>query len=351
MKLIIDFYKELDTINLVLFWGIILTILLLLIFSLIIVRKNKKLKRIIITKEREITESRNELAIKQNIANEEKIVIKKDEDFLPIKEEKKEITINKIENKDVHNDIYIENTQEEDALKILDDDEEELPIKKEVVIEKEEFPIKEEITETIEEHPIKEEEFIAEEYVKPTKEIIMPTGPYQKNVLREMSLNQTSPIGITRKEYNQQREILNRERNETINNIEIIEESLPSETYKNNYREEMDNSKKMINKLYELEQKNNDYLKEVSRKLEETAKNNEIERTEYEIKQEEDAIISYDELMRKKDSLKMEDDEDAIISIEELRRQKLEKERIYNITKEEENEEFISELKDFRSDL
>ncbi len=350
MNLIIDFYKDLDTINLVLFWGIILTIVLLLIFSLIIVNKNKKLKRIIITKEKEIKESRNELAIKQNIVNEEKIIVNRNEDFLPIKEEKEEITINKIENKDVHNDIYIENTQEEDPLKILDD-EEELPIKKEVIIKKEEPPIKKEVIIEKEVLPIKEEEFIAEDYVKPTKEIIMPTGPYQRNVLREISSNQTSPIGITRKEYNQQREILNRERNETINSIEKIEESLPSETYKNNYREEMDNSKKMINKLYELEQKNNDYLKEVSKKLEETAKKNEIERTAYEIKQEEDAIISYDELMRKKDSLKMEDDEDAIISIEELRRQKLEKERIYNITKEEENDEFISELKEFRSDL
>ena len=69
MKYIIDFYKELDTINLIIFWGIIIVILLLLIFSIIIVNKNKKLKRIIISKEQEVEESRNELAIKTEQIN------------------------------------------------------------------------------------------------------------------------------------------------------------------------------------------------------------------------------------------------------------------------------------------
>ena len=34
--------------------------------------------------------------------------------------------------------------------------------------------------------------------IKEQKIIEMPTGPYQRNVLREMSLSQTSPIGINR---------------------------------------------------------------------------------------------------------------------------------------------------------
>ena len=379
MKLIIDFYKDLDTINLIIFWGIILVILLLLIFSIIIANKNKRLRRIIIDKTKEIEESKNELAIKQDITNETKtynidnndvylkpykaetnysndeININKDEinidslvdeetpineettiyniennndDFKEENNEKEEININNIEN----NNIYIENTTEED-----------IPIKQEELLIDDNLPSK--------------EEFIVEEHVKPTKEIILPTGPYQRNVLREMSSNQTSPIGITKREPNPQREILNRdESHTTINNIEIIEDSLPTETYKNNYQEEMNNSKKMINQLYETEQrvneeirKENNYLKELSKKIEDSA--DRIERTAYEIKQEEDAIISYDELMRKKDSLKIEDDEDAVISIEELKKKKMEEERIYNITKAEENDEFISELKDFRSDL
>ena len=54
MKYIIDYYKQLDTINLFLFWGIIIVILLLLVFAIIIVNKNKRLKRIIASKSQEI---------------------------------------------------------------------------------------------------------------------------------------------------------------------------------------------------------------------------------------------------------------------------------------------------------
>ena len=48
--------------------------------------------------------------------------------------------------------------------------------------------------------------------------------------------------------------------------------------------------------------------------------------TDYERKQEEEAIISYDELLKVKD-------------------------KIYNITDDEETDEFIDELKNFRIDL
>ena len=47
MDLIIEFYKELDTLNLIIFWGIIIVIVLLLIFSFVLINKNKKLKRMV----------------------------------------------------------------------------------------------------------------------------------------------------------------------------------------------------------------------------------------------------------------------------------------------------------------
>lgn len=47
----------------------------------------------------------------------------------------------------------------------------------------------------------------------------------------------------------------------------------------------------------------------------------------------------------------MIDEEEAVISIDELYERKKQKEKLYNITKEEDNDEFISELKHFRSDL
>ena len=62
------------------------------------------------------------------------------------------------------------------------------------------------------------------------------------------------------------------------------------------------------------------------RKMEEEIKPQTIELTDYEKKQEEEAIISYDELLKVKD-------------------------RIYNITEDEETDEFIDQLKSFRLDL
>ena len=113
---------------------------------------------------------------------------------------------------------------------IINDQEPEEKIIDEEPIIKEESPkediIKEEtliensepVTDSIEEEPV----FVAEEHVMeynndlfklpdikkateveepPKKEpFVMPTKPYERNVLREMSLSQTSPIGIVRPE-------------------------------------------------------------------------------------------------------------------------------------------------------
>ena len=107
-------------------------------------------------------------------------------------------------------------------------------------------------------------------------------------------------------------------------------------------------------------QKNNskDYLEEVSRKLAEAEIPDEIERTNYELQQEEDAIISYKELMEKKDSIQTIDEEDAVISIEELlersnqkQAKEEEKTKLYKLSEEEENDNFLNELKQFRNDL
>ena len=68
------------------------------------------------------------------------------------------------------------------------------------------------------------------------------------------------------------------------------------------------------------------FANEIVEKMEEETKPSNIELTDYEKKQEEEAIISYDELMKVKD-------------------------KIYNITDDEETDEFIDELKNFRLDL
>lgn len=129
------------------------------------------------------------------------------------------------------------------------------------------------------------------------------TGIYQKNVLRELSRKMpTSPLGIKKDNY-------------VVEDVDL----------------DMSKSNDFISPLEEIEDSyevNND-MKEFSdivSKMEEEAKPSNIELTDYERKQEEEAIISYDELQKVKD-------------------------RIYNITEDEETDEFIDELKNLRMDL
>ena len=55
--------------------------------------------------------------------------------------------------------------------------------------------------------------------------------------------------------------------------------------------------------------------------------------------------------MEKKDTIQTVDEEDAVISIEELIQKKKEEDKLYNITENESTVDFISELKKFREDL
>ncbi len=68
------------------------------------------------------------------------------------------------------------------------------------------------------------------------------------------------------------------------------------------------------------------FVEELSKKMEEEVKPQTIELTDYEKKQEDEAIISYDELMQNKD-------------------------RLYQITDDEDDDGFIEELKYFRKSL
>jgi len=552
MNFIKDFYKSLETLDLIIFWGIIIVIILLLIFSVIMMSKNNKLKKIL------------------NKKNEKKFPINNDE--LPIKKDNTETQLNS-EN-DVNNELKVEK---------------EIILQEIPQIKNNENNNEENITETIQ----TEKKFIAEEHVmeynndlfsipnikktnqeldiqkeqnqeqtnniKKSKSLEMPTGPYQRNVLREMSLGQTSPIGITTPkkkddkrfelakdlenalnneefESEQQKKELTPEEtislikkipkntqkykdetNEKLNinqyneeqrnkeyknnNIEIKENTLDNNVYTNktiqkelssiqkpsprrteikkeepkkdmmsiedkiidyqkiertyydnpNYQRKNDeqkitkqetseerkisseeitsrnNESKLSNKIDNKYQKTNSpneknlnnynnnspyyretyqsnikqenkeiikntkemsnenidptvkellnsvstdeytekknrasekYLEEVSRKLAEADIQDEIERTDYELEQEENAIISYKELMEKKDSIQTIDEEEAVISIEELMNRNNKKQepkeidnKLYNLTDDEENDDFINELKQFRNDL
>lgn len=389
MDLIIDFYKELDTLNLIIFWGIIIVIILLLIFSFILINKNNKLKRIV--------ESQNkyeeEIPIKKQELVQEAILESKKETEIPkLTEETTEIL--KRENS-IPNSIETEKEFVAEELVSGYQNKESITSKtKEVIEEKKQYQ------------------------TTKTNNIEIPNKPYQRNVLREMSLSQTSPIGINRTNIKEDKKIemindleesLNNEnieitqkkeveksQNEIVNNtlkqeLSKVNDSFPRQTeikneissktnYNHTIKEPTKNSIKVDSSIQKSNQSHsilenyqdiskNDspkqekkssekYLEEVSRKLAEAEVPDEIERTNYEIKQEEDAIISYKELMEKKDTIQTIDEEEAVISIEELMNKTNRKTeepqsetKLYNLGEEEGNDNFIKELKQFRNDL
>lgn len=136
--------------------------------------------------------------------------------------------------------------------------------------------------------------------IKPLNEEKVEVGPYRKNVLREMNTRmQTSPINIEREEE------------DITKGIDLGEDmTSPLLDMEDNY--EVNDGMR--------------YASEALSKMEEEVGPSNIELNDYEKKQEEEAIISYDELLKVKD-------------------------KIYNITEDEETDEFIDELKSLRFDL
>ncbi len=132
--------------------------------------------------------------------------------------------------------------------------------------------------------------------------------PYQKNILREMSRRMpTSPIHIEKHDIT-----------DDDKNIYNVSSDLDGIDFGENDVFPLEN----MEDVYEAD----DNMKEIVSRMEEEIKPSNIELTDYEKKQEEEAIISYEELEKVKD-------------------------KIYNLTEEEEDGEFIDELKNFRLDL
>ncbi len=330
MDYIIEFYKNLDTVNIIIFWGVIVVVLLLLIFSILIANKNRKLERIIESNGIDIDEY-----------NDNDIPTLKDENRA-LTQEKEEKTNQstllqekiEIKNKELllNNNNLMENEAKEN--KNLNKD---AFVAEEHVVE-----YKKNNIDDLSHKQFNDNQLIA--YNIDKKESSFSSKPYQKNILREMSLNQTSPIGIIKNDINNNKEIekateLYNSFNEKDNNNLDRNKKKPELTTNttNNY-----------NKTGSFNNKGN-YLKELSEKSANLKEK--IFRTEYEIKQEEDAIISYEELMQKKDNLTMIDEEEAVISINELLKKSENQEKLYNINNNEDNDIFIDELKNFRSDL
>lgn len=186
----------------------------------------------------------------------------------------------------------------------------------EVPVETKEVPLEEPTSNKEEEKiPVVKEEI--KEEIKEVQEEVKESNLYQKNVLREISSKQpVSPIHIEKKE-----EYIARENLDNFDFNSVNYDNGLGMTYEDpniSPLEEMEDA-------YEVND-NMKFASEIVEKMEEETKSSNIELTDYEKKQEEEAIISYDELMKVKD-------------------------KIYNITDDEETDEFIDELKNFRLDL
>lgn len=356
---IINYYTNLDSLNKIIFWGIILVVILILIFTILMINKTKKTK---IIKESEIPEKEIVPINNKNILVDEKNNISAKQEIEKISQKEKNEDI-KFNVEELVNNYSKAETNNIEQINIKSDEQRDTP-------------------------KISNQNIYKVEEVK--------RKPYEKNILREMSLGQTSPIGIVKpitnenKEKEGANELYKSLSNNAENNIRKYDNSYDRTkeikeylTEKNDeYRAKnlitkqatstmnKDNKEKNDNELKKQESmnsylqkikvmdepkktnnsENKKYLEEVSKKLSSQIEDD-IKRTEYEIQQEEDAIISYEELQRKKDTIQIIDEEDAVISIEELMEREKNNNKLYNITNEAENTNFINELKDFRKDL
>lgn len=217
----VDFYNGLDTTSLVMFWSAIFAFLFLIVLSLNMYKKNKKLINVIEELKKTLNDSvKSELDKKESVLEKEENVT-----------EEKKVVNEEVKNND---QVNIEVFESEKMDKVEE-------------------------------------------------------GPYTKNVLRQNTARyQTSPISI-KKDTNIEQKV-----------EKVVEEE---------------------------KQENLTFAEEISRKMEQELKPQTIELTDYEKQQEEEAIISYQELLNSN------------------------KDRLYNITEEEETVDFINELKSFRSSL
>ncbi len=170
------------------------------------------------------------------------------------------------------------------------------------------------VTELPKEEKIEQKEETKKEESKEQKISVNTSnnGLYTRNVFKENRI-QTSPIHIDREPYSKEDHVKEKyQASENITTgIDLHEDALsPLETMEDAY--EVNDSMKFASDIVE--------------RMEEEVRPSNIELTDYERKQEEEAIISYDELLKVKD-------------------------KIYNITDDEETDEFIDELKNLRTDL
>lgn len=276
---LLKIFSEMDTLDIIIVVGIIFIVIFLICLSSSLMKKNKVL--------------REELKNKQNIDN-----IIMDEDII--------------------NDKKIENYEDINIIK------EDKPEEDNIVVPNEKVDILNELNENLYEDDIlsKPEEEGINEILKdlPDNDTSI-TAPYTRNVLKSLSQSgQTSPVNIGKSAVDVPKvKVTSYVKEEPKHEVKIEQQKLDFE---------VKDIKKELPKLEEnsSNMSNQEFIEEISKRLSEEVEPQTIELTDYEKRQEEEAIISYKELLKVKD-------------------------RLYKITDDEEIDTFIDELKEFRTNL
>lgn len=276
---LLKIFSEMDTLDIIIVVGIIFIVIFLICLSSSLMKKNKVL--------------REELKNKQNIDN---IIM----------------------DEDITNDKEIENYKDINIIK------EDKPEEDNIVVPNEKVDILNELNENLYEDDIlsKPEEEGINEILKdlPDNENSINV-PYTRNVLKSLSQSgQTSPVNIGKSAVDVPKvKVTSYVKEEPKHEVKLEQQKLDFEEKE---------IKKELPKLEEnsSNMSNQEFIEEISKRLAEEVEPQTIELTDYEKRQEEEAIISYKELLKEKD-------------------------RLYKITDDEEIDTFIDELKEFRTNL
>ena len=306
------FYQSLDIGGLVVVWGLLFLFFFFMVATFLLFSKNRELGKLLQEKTKKVAE----LEAEKRALLEKKIdkVAVKDlnKDIKPVKE-KQEITLEEeaiftddetndasVVNKNNINDNISINSKEDVSNKdkmignVTD---------KEVVIntnsnidDKRKEEVKQATKVGQEEIIESPSDSISTRSQVSNNTVSSNNNLYSRSALKDNRRFQTSPINIIREET----------LDETMQKLKPIEIGEAKE---------------------DVKRENVNFVEEISRKMEQEIKPQTIELTDYELKQEEEAIISYDELMKNKD-------------------------RLFKITDDEEDDaQFIEELKYFRNSL
>ena len=306
------FYQSLDIGGLVVVWGFLFVFLFFMVATFLLFSKNKELGKLLQEKTKKVAELEAE---KRTLLEKkiDKVAVKDlDKDIKPVKE-KQEATLEEeaiftddetndvpVVNKNNINDNISINSKEDvsDKGKMIGN-----VTDKEVVIntnsnidDKRKEEVKQATKVGQEEIIESPSDTISTRSQVSNNTVSSNNNLYSRSALKDNRRFQTSPINIIREES----------LDETMQKLKPIEIGEAKE---------------------DVKRENVNFVEEISRKMEQEIKPQTIELTDYELKQEEEAIISYDELMKNKD-------------------------RLFKITDDEEDDaQFIEELKYFRNSL